>query len=63
MSIANFAALWKALDIALIVGFVTVDFFLFREVFKTGEPLSFAEHLVGVLSVFVILRAIITLKY
>ena len=63
MSITSIVHLWKALDIALILGFLAVDFFLFHDVFRTGETYTFVEYLVGFLSVFVILRAIITLKY
>jgi hypothetical protein len=55
--------IWRGLDIALILGFVMVDFFLFHDFLKAGESFSFVQYLIGVLSIVVILRSIITLKY
>jgi hypothetical protein len=63
MSINTFVNFWRALDIALILGFLAVDFFLFHDFFKAGESFTFVEYLIGLLSVVVILRSIITLKY
>jgi hypothetical protein len=44
----------KALAIALIVGFLVVDFLFFHDVLKPGEVVTFPQHLTGVLSVPVV---------
>jgi hypothetical protein len=44
----------KALAIALIVGFLLVDFLFFHDVFKAGEVVTFPQYLTGVLSVPVV---------
>jgi len=41
----------KALAVALIVGFLLVDFLFFHDIFKTGEAVTFAQYLTGVLSI------------
>lgn len=41
----------KALAIALIVGFLLVDFLFFHDIFKAGEAVTFAQYLTGVLSI------------
>ena len=41
----------KALAVALIVGFLLVDFLFFHDIFKTGETVTFAQYLTGVLSI------------
>ena len=40
----------KALAVALIVGFLLVDFLFFHDIFKGGEAVTFAQYLAGVLS-------------
>ena len=47
----------KAIDAALIVGFLAVDYLFFHDVLKAGEVITLAEYLVGLLSVIVIVRA------
>jgi hypothetical protein len=44
----------KALAIALIVGFLVVDFLFFHDVLKPGEVVTFPQYLTGVLSVPVV---------
>lgn len=41
----------KALAVALIVGFLLVDFLFFHDVFKAGETVTFAQYLTGALSI------------
>lgn len=41
----------RVLDIALIVGFLAVDFFFFHDIFKPGETPSLAQSMTGVLSI------------
>ena len=41
----------RVLDIALIVGFLAVDFFFFHDVFKAGESTSLPQWMTGVLSI------------
>ena len=41
----------KALAVALIVGFLLVDFLFFHDIFKGGEAVTFAQYLAGVLSI------------
>jgi hypothetical protein len=40
----------KVLDIALIAGFLAVDFLFFHDVLKVGETTTFAQYLTGLLS-------------
>ena len=44
----------KALAIALIAGFLVVDFLFFHDVLKPGEVVTFPQYLTGVLSVPVV---------
>ena len=44
----------KTLAIALILGFLVVDFLFFHDVFKAGERVTFPQYLTGVLSIPVI---------
>ena len=44
----------KTLAIALIFGFLVVDFLFFHDVFKAGEHVTFPQYLTGVLSIPVI---------
>jgi hypothetical protein len=41
----------KALAVALIVGFLLVDFLFFHDIFKAGEAVTFAQYLTGVMSI------------
>ena len=41
----------KALAVALIVGFVLVDFLFFHDIFKAGDSVTVAQYLTGVLSI------------
>jgi hypothetical protein len=41
----------KALAVALIVGFLLVDFLFFHDIFKAREAVTFAQFLTGVLSI------------
>jgi hypothetical protein len=45
----------KALAVALILGYLLVDFLLFHDIFKAGEAVTFAEYLTGVLSMPVLI--------
>ena len=45
----------KALAVALIVGFLLVDFLFFHDIFKAGETVTFAQYLTGVLSIHVLI--------
>ena len=45
----------KALALALIVGFLLVDFLFFHDILKPGEVITFPQYLTGLLSVPVIL--------
>jgi hypothetical protein len=45
----------KALAVALIVGFLLVDFLFFHDIFKAGETVTFAQYLTGVLSIPVLI--------
>jgi hypothetical protein len=47
----------KALAVALIIGFLLVDFLFFHDILKPGEAITFPQYLTGVLSVPVILIA------
>jgi hypothetical protein len=41
----------KALAVALILGFLLVDFLFFHDIFKVGEAVTFAQYLTGALSI------------
>lgn len=41
----------KTLAVALIVGFLLVDFLFFHDILKPGEAVTFAQYLTGVLSI------------
>jgi hypothetical protein len=43
----------RVADVALIVGFLTVDLFFFHDVFKAGEVTTLPQYLTGFLSVLV----------
>src|SRR5213596_3326296 len=45
----------KALALALILGFLFVDFLFFHDVLKPGEVVTFPQYLTGVLSIPVVL--------
>ncbi|HEU5005227.1 MAG TPA: hypothetical protein VFT49_04035 [Candidatus Saccharimonadales bacterium] len=45
----------KTLAIALILGFLAVDFLFFHDIFKAGENITVAQYLTGILSIPVIL--------
>ena len=45
----------KALALALLVGFLMVDFLFFHDIFKAGETSTFAQYLTGVLSIPVLI--------
>lgn len=44
----------RALDLALIVGFLAVDFLFFHDVFKAGEVTTLPQYMTGFLSVLVL---------
>jgi hypothetical protein len=41
----------RALAIAVIFGFMLVDFLFFHDIFKTGEVVTFPQYLTGLLSI------------
>ena len=43
----------RTLDVALIVGFLAVDFFFFHDVLKAGEVTTLPQYMTGVLSIAV----------
>ena len=43
----------RALDVALILGFLAVDFLFFHDVLKAGEVTTFPQYMTGVLSILV----------
>jgi hypothetical protein len=43
----------RGVDVALILGFLAVDFLFFHDLFKTGEVTTVPQYMTGVLSVFV----------
>jgi hypothetical protein len=43
----------RALDIALIFGFLAVDFLLFHDLSKAGEVTSLPQYMTGFLSILV----------
>ncbi len=44
----------RALNVFLIVGFLSVDFLFFHDVFKAGEVTTPAQYMTGFLSILVI---------
>jgi hypothetical protein len=47
--------LMKGLAVALILGFLLVDFLFFHDLLKPGEVITFPQYLTGVLSIPVVL--------
>lgn len=43
----------RAVDVALIVGFLAVDFLFFHDLFKPGESTSVPQYMTGFLSIAV----------
>jgi hypothetical protein len=43
----------RALDVALIAGFLAVDFLFFHDLFKTGEVTTLPQYMTGLLSIVV----------
>jgi hypothetical protein len=43
----------RALDVALIGGFLAVDFLFFHDLFKTGEVTTLPQYMTGLLSILV----------
>lgn len=43
----------KILALALIIGFLAVDFLFFHDILKPGEAISPAQYMTGVLSILV----------
>lgn len=41
----------RALDVALIAGFLAVDFFFFHDLFKPGESTSLPQYMTGLLRI------------
>lgn len=48
----------KALAVAVIFGFLFVDFLFFHDIFKTGEVVTFPQYLTGLLSIPVMIGCI-----
>jgi hypothetical protein len=48
----------KILYVLLILGFLTIDFIFFHDIFKPGETTSFGQWLAGILSIPVIIISI-----
>lgn len=48
----------KILDVVLIVGFLLVDFLMFRDFFKVGEVHALPEYLTGILSIIVVIMSL-----
>ena len=53
----------KMLAIALIAGFLLVDFLFFHDILKPGETITFAQYLTGALSVPVMVLAALYLTW
>ena len=51
----------KALAVAVILGFLLVDFLFFHDVLKPGEDVTFPQYLTGVLSIPVLIIAALDL--
>lgn len=43
----------RALDVALIAGFLAVDFLFFHDIFKAGEVITVPQYMTGFLSIAV----------
>jgi hypothetical protein len=43
----------RFVDVALIVGFLAVDFLFFHDIFKPGEVTTVPQYMTGFLSIFV----------
>jgi hypothetical protein len=43
----------RVLDVALILGFLAVDFLFFHDIFKAGEVTTLAQYMTGFLSILV----------
>ena len=52
----------NALAVALIVGFLLVDFLFFHDILKAGEAVTFAQYLTGVLSIPVLVVSALFLR-
>ncbi len=48
----------KALDVALILGFLAVDFFFFHDFFKPGEVITLPQYMTGFLSIPVLIMSL-----
>src|SRR5262245_19341021 len=48
----------KALAVAVVFGFLLVDFLFFHDVFKTGEVVTFPQYLTGLLSIPVMIACV-----
>lgn len=53
----------KFLSVALILGFLFVDFLFFHDFFKPGEIITFPQYLTGLLSIPVILISLKNLAH
>jgi hypothetical protein len=51
----------KIINVVLVAGFLLVDFLFFHDVLKAGEVTPVAQYLVGILSVVVIIRSLLSL--
>lgn len=47
----------KLIDVALIIGFLAVDFLFFHDILKAGEVITLPQYLTGILSIIVIIRS------
>jgi hypothetical protein len=50
---ARLRSIRRALNIALILGFLAVDLFFFHDLFKAGEGTTLPQYMTGFLSIFV----------
>ncbi len=48
----------KTLDVALILGFLAVDFLFFHDFFKAGEVITLPQYLTGLLSIPVLIGSL-----
>jgi len=48
----------RALAVAVIVGFLLVDFLFFHDIFKPGETVTFPQYLTGFLSIPVMITCL-----
>ena len=51
----------KAFAVILVVGFLLVDFLFFHDIFKSGEAVTFAQYLTGLLSIPVLVVSVLYL--